>query len=273
MDEDNKRDDIDAEIEKVFQAGNRKDDPATKLSIDRLKAQIQAGRISPAAVRDILADDVKVSILIEKTRDDLEQIRGSPRATPTPASVPPSPIDNTLASALLAGQAEMRAELAEMRAVITELKAAAHTTIAATVELKAVSDAMNLDLAKTLKEAAAVNQKMRLRPTIQTAAITALFLAPVSVLISHYGEKALGFVGTWHWGHSQQAAPSLPPPTVARNGKQYWVATSPQDNAPPTPRRNDEPLQIPNAALTPDAPRPTQDRGGKARAAPGKAPG
>lgn len=266
MDEGNKKDDFDAEIDRIFLAGNRKGDPAALKSAEQLRARIKRTKPSFASVRQFLADDDLVSAFIEETQRNLVKIEAHPRAAPKP----PRTIDKDLAEAILTSQAEMRAELAEMHTVITELKAAAHTTIAATVELKAVSDAMNLDLAKTLQEAAAVNQKMRLRPTLQTAAITALILAPVSVLISHYGEQALGFVGTWHWGHVLQAVPR---PPVAPNGTRYWVAASPQDNTPPTPRRNDEPFQIPNAALTPDAPRPTHDRDGKVRAAPGKAPG
>lgn len=221
---------LDEEIQRVFQAGKRENDPAARLSADRFKAQVASGRLSSDAALGILRDDAKVSLLIEETRQDLAGIESAPRATPTPASAPPSLIDKDLASAILTGQTQMRAELAELRAVTEELRAATQNTVAATADLKAASEDIRTEVKKAVRAL-----------TLGAAFRTAVYLTPFTLVSSVAGNEVTpGVNAMFHWAYSQAvgreaatAVVSAPPRTltVIIDHQEYRVVLPPPDGA------------------------------------------
>jgi hypothetical protein len=267
MNEDNNKDDIDAEIDKIFQAESRSYDPAARLSGDRLKAQIRNKRVSFATVRKILADDTKISILIEKTRQDIDAAGQKRRAKSTKLRVE----DNILAHAaiplLLSNSEKTLADIERMHSQLISLlgavqdeqtkmaTAAADLTqtsaqiVAHTAEMKAVSDQTKIDVPKILAEATAANGKLELWPTLRTAIITASVLTPFTLGTSILGNKLTTWLETGHWSPPPAAAspPPQPPPTVNLDNRQYWIVLPSQESSA-VPRDFDRPFIIPQKA-------------------------
>lgn len=233
-------DDIEARLKILLQQEGGENDPAVLHFVNKFKAQIEDGRLSPATARQLLDDDAKTPLLIEKARQELAAIDTDSRAAPAPASVPPSPIDVDLAKALLAGQAEMRAELFELRSIVTELKAATHTAIAATTDLKDASQTIQEDVKTAISQL-----------SVGSAWRTALWLTPLTLIAAFAGNKLTAAWDAWQWNSAPLSAPKAPvPPVAAPFEGRFWTIAPPRDEPHPQPRPGGEP-----AALMPSAPR------------------
>lgn len=241
MDEANKKDKIDSEIERVFLTGDRKDDPAAERSIERFKERVGAANLSSDAVQAILINDDQVSAFIEETRRGIA-VAG---ADPEIAAATRGAIDRDLGQAILTSQAEMRAEMAEIRAVTMDLKAATDKTVAATVEIKAASETIHTEVKKAVRAL-----------TVGAALRTAVYLTPFTLVSSVAGNEVTPTVNSvlhtaLYWALGWKDAPTVPstqpaPPTVNLDNRQYWIVLPPRDEAAALGHESDRPFIIPH---------------------------
>jgi len=266
MDETNKRDDIDAEIDRVFLTGNRIADPAAVKSAERLRAKLKKAKPSTDAVRQFLADDSLVSAFIEETRQDIDATIEKRHAKvvgrrldsdyQAKAAIPLllANSEKTLAdiermhAQLTSLLSAVQDEQAKMAATAADLKQTSAQIVAHTAEMKAVSDQTKIDVPKILAEATAANGKLELWPTLRTAIITACVLTPFTIGTSIFGNEltpAVDRVLSWMFGW--KSAPPTPP-TVNLDTRQYWIVMPSQDKAPAFPRVFDRAFIIPQEA-------------------------
>lgn len=245
----NKKNDIGAEIERVFLAGSRKNDPLAKRSLERFRARIADANPPIEIVRAIIADDARVAAFIEETRQGLDAKKKNRRGKIVGDRVE---IDHQAKAAIpllvansektLADIERMHAQLTsllgavqdeqgKMAATAADLKQTSAQIVTHTAEMKAVSDQTKIDVPKILAQATAANGKLELWPTLRTAIITAGVLAPFTIGTSVLGNKLTTWLETGHWSSPPPGAspPPLPPPTVNLDNRQYWIVLPPPE--------------------------------------------
>ena len=282
MNEYNISKDLESEILKAFRSGNGRISAAAQILINQFKAQISSSRLTPAEARQILADTKLVSALKEKTRQDIAAAKERSRSAKAAfhaadkrevQAVIPQLLANSeqtladigrmhgqltaLLSAVQDEQAKVTASTAELKATADQIVAHTAATVAATAEMKLVSDQAKIDVPRILEEAMATNGKLRLWPTLRTAAITAGFLTPFTLGFSVVGNKLTNWWDTGHWRAELPATP-LPqqPQIVIYDQRQNWIIMLPPNPKPVLPFPSGKPFIITPAAILHQRPYP-----------------